>query len=188
MADIDFPTLPPAVPRPCNDCPWRRNAAPGWLGPYSAEEWIRLAHTETPIACHQTIKPGFKADMHGGWDDPGLRQCMGVAIYRHHAMKRMMNPTDAYFEAKENRERVFDDILGRDFIGYHNREDREGPETAYEQGLRGDARGGVEDPPSLGRRTLRERAVHRVPVPRGDGPGATRAPRHDQTRPATIDR
>ena len=48
-------TLPEATQRPCNECPWRRESAPGWLGPFDADDWLMLAHSDLPIACHQTI-------------------------------------------------------------------------------------------------------------------------------------
>ncbi len=61
----------------CNECPWRRVALPGFLGPFSAREWIEKAHSQydQPIECHKTIT-GDR------WDDKPLRQCLGAAIYR----------------------------------------------------------------------------------------------------------
>jgi hypothetical protein len=52
---------PPAVPEPCNDCPWRRNATPGWLGPHTAEEWIKQAHSDTP---NRNSNPNPKLDVY----------------------------------------------------------------------------------------------------------------------------
>jgi hypothetical protein len=98
------------------------------LGPHTAEEWIKMAHTEAPIACHQTIPRGED----GQWDDPKLRQCMGAAIYRLHAVKYMRNPSDAQRTAVADREHVFSDILGRDFIAYHRREGGSSYQAALE--------------------------------------------------------
>lgn len=77
---------PEATPKPCNDCPWRREALPGWLGPYDADGWIEAAHGEVPIACHETIPSG------GGWGKK-TKQCRGVAMYRANVCKSPMNPT-----------------------------------------------------------------------------------------------
>lgn len=78
--------LPPMTARPCVECPWRRESAAGWLGPMDCDEWIFLAHSDEPIACHLTL------DEDHGWDDPGVRQCRGAAIYRANVGKMSRDP------------------------------------------------------------------------------------------------
>jgi hypothetical protein len=56
---------------PCSDCPWSREALPGWLGGLSADEWIQEAHDEAVIDCH-TLRGA---------------QCAGAAIYRTNVAK-----------------------------------------------------------------------------------------------------
>lgn len=68
--------LPEATKKPCNECPWRRNAEPGFLGPHGVEEWLLFAHSGGPIGCHKTIRED------DDWSQPGLRQCAGAAIFR----------------------------------------------------------------------------------------------------------
>jgi hypothetical protein len=115
--------LPPAVPRPCSDCPWRRNAIRGWLGPTSAEGWIEMAHGEQPIACHQTIPAGMDDEERTPeekWTEThGLRQCAGAAIFRRNVAKRPHNPTDAANSVERDTEHVFgwDD----EFLAHHKR-------------------------------------------------------------------
>ncbi len=57
--------------KPCGDCPFARTAVRGWLGPYTAEQWIRLIHGEGKVECHTRIGP----------------QCAGAAIYRSNVCK-----------------------------------------------------------------------------------------------------
>lgn len=57
--------------KPCSDCPFARTAIPGWLGPYSAKQWVRLVHGEGKVECHTKIGP----------------QCAGSAIYRGNVCK-----------------------------------------------------------------------------------------------------
>jgi hypothetical protein len=57
--------------KPCSDCPFARTAVRGWLGPYTAEEWVRLIHGEGKVECHTLIGP----------------QCAGAAIYRGNVCK-----------------------------------------------------------------------------------------------------
>lgn len=113
--------LPPPVPQPCNDCPWRRNATPGWLGPFTAEEWCQTAHGEAPVACHKTIR--VTNDLgYGDWENPSMRQCMGMAIFRNNICKSPHNPTDAANLIEEgDKTQVFswDD----EFIAYHEGEE-----------------------------------------------------------------
>jgi hypothetical protein len=107
---IDWPELPPAVPKPCNDCPWRRNAAPGWLGPLTPEEWLQLAHSDQPIACHQTIQVE-------DWKDDATRQCKGAAIYRANVFKSPRNPNDAEHTTDPDPVSVFE--RDAEFVEHH---------------------------------------------------------------------
>lgn len=77
---------PPPVKEPCNDCPWRRAAKPGWLGPYEADLWLEIIHGESPIACHKTIPAG------SGWGE-NTQQCRGAAIFRANVCKSPRNPS-----------------------------------------------------------------------------------------------
>lgn len=87
----------------------------GWLGPFSAEEWLELAHGENPIACHQTI---HHADDNGegDWDDPGMRQCRGAAIFRANVCKRPRDPEVAHGPVDR------DSVFGRsdEFLAHHD--------------------------------------------------------------------
>ena len=71
--------LPEPTKKPCNECPWRRAAGPGFLGPHPADEWAAMAHSGGPIACHKTIK------VEEDWSQPNLRQCAGAATFRANA-------------------------------------------------------------------------------------------------------
>jgi hypothetical protein len=94
--------LPPAVPKPCNDCPWRKNATPAWLGPFSAQAWLEIAHSDTPIACHETIPTGQPSlgeanvqDPQDVWGGSSIRQCKGAALFRVNVCKSPRNRSDA---------------------------------------------------------------------------------------------
>jgi hypothetical protein len=78
-------TLPPACAKPCSECPWRRESAGGWLGPWTAEEWVTLANSDEPIACHTSI------EISDVWTAK-TRQCAGAAAYRKATGKLPRNP------------------------------------------------------------------------------------------------
>lgn len=100
------PELPPCVASPCSQCPWRKSAAPGYLGPYSPRQWLRIAHGESAIACHKTIK------VSGSWE--GTSQCAGAAAFRANVCK---NPRDPQVIAGPPREDVFQS--NEEFMRHH---------------------------------------------------------------------
>ena len=109
MSDQKFPD---AVPKPCVECPWRRDSTPGFIGPHTAEEWVRMAHSEIAIACHMTIQEE-------SWDAPGIRQCAGAGIFRANICKSPRNPEVVVLEA--DRETVFG--WNDEFVAHHTQED-----------------------------------------------------------------
>lgn len=58
--------------KPCSDCPFARDAIPGWLGGGTADDFIAYAHGEVIYDCH-----AFKG-----------AQCAGMAIYRANVCKK----------------------------------------------------------------------------------------------------
>lgn len=105
--------LPEATKEPCNECPWRKVAAPGYLGPHSAMEWIRTAMSETPIACHKTIEADPETGV-GDWNDGKMRQCRGAASFRANICKA---PRRSDVAAEPTSDAVFENPT--DFIDHH---------------------------------------------------------------------
>lgn len=99
--------LPPATAQPCKECPWRRGAAPGWLGPMKAEDWIDLAQSDMPVMCHRTIKESENYE--------GTFQCRGAAIFRANICKSPRRE-DAALGPVDN-DLVF--ATTREFLDYH---------------------------------------------------------------------
>ena len=106
---MDTQEFPEAVKEPCNECPWRRDASVGHLGPHTAREWTRMAHSETAIACHKTIEGD------DGWDGKKIRQCRGAAVFRANVCKTPRNPSVA--KGPENHEAVFSN--NEEFVNHH---------------------------------------------------------------------
>lgn len=104
--------LPPTTVRICNACPWRRESAPGWLGPFDAQTWLDIVNSDVPIACHQTI------EVEGEWEG-AIRQCAGAAQYRCNTHKSPRDPEVAVAD-EEDLVTVFG--RGTEFLMHHNRE------------------------------------------------------------------
>jgi hypothetical protein len=96
--------------RPCSDCPWARDALPGWLGSGTVEEWVAVAHGEAAADCH-ALK-GSDGEHH---------QCVGLAIYRANVAKLCRDPDAIRLPA--DREKVF--ASPREFIKHHQREEEQ---------------------------------------------------------------
>lgn len=79
---------------PCSDCPFRRDALPGWLGGGTVDEWVELAHGEGVSECHTLVGPGSEK-----------YHCAGLAIYRANVCKSPRDPLA--FRLPVNREIVF---------------------------------------------------------------------------------
>lgn len=71
--------------KPCNECPFRRTAPAGWLGPWNVEDLLRSLAT-TPFPCHRTI--------HGQEDmsDNTLQGCAGAAIFLNNKLEMSRHP------------------------------------------------------------------------------------------------
>ncbi len=85
---------------PCEDCPLRRNAIPGWLGEDDdPKAWVQMLHGDTRMMCHAHLGA----------------QCAGAAIYRRNVAKR---PPGDQLILSADREAVFSSPF--EFIEHHS--------------------------------------------------------------------
>lgn len=62
---------------PCRECPFRRSAAPGWLGGFTPDAFRQLADMDRKMPCHIHMK----ADGVDYENPGGAPQCAGRAIH-----------------------------------------------------------------------------------------------------------
>lgn len=62
--------------QPCSDCPFLRDAVPGWLGGDEPGAFVGLAHLNSEMQCHVLLGA----------------QCAGGAVYRANICKRVTLP------------------------------------------------------------------------------------------------
>ena len=93
-------SVPEQHTTPCGDCPWRRNSLNGWLGGYTKEEWITIAHSDSTIDCHTCDK-----------------QCAGIAIYRANVGKLPRDPQA--IRLPKDKENVFSSPM--QFLEHHSK-------------------------------------------------------------------
>ena len=68
--------------KPCNQCPFRRESAQGWLGPWVANELLAaLRLLQEPLICHKTITED-------DWDvvTENHQACAGAAIFENNSL------------------------------------------------------------------------------------------------------
>jgi hypothetical protein len=76
-----------------------------------ADEWVACAHSDEPIACHQTIVDD------DDWDAEGIKQCRGAAQYRANVCK---SPRDReVVVGPADREAIFSNPM--EFKAHHER-------------------------------------------------------------------
>lgn len=75
--------------KPCNECPWRRKALPGWLGGNDASVYADSVQSNQIPPCHKTQT--------GPGEGPHL--CTGALICSRNACIRPMFPDAAPKEA-----------------------------------------------------------------------------------------
>ena len=106
-----------AVPKPCNQCPFRRNSMRGYLGPWTGRvlDFLHDALSEGGFACHKTIK------VEGVWT-PDTRVCAGSLIFANKGAKHYRPGTEL---AKLQQEMPNDDNIMNivEFVQYHNRKE-----------------------------------------------------------------
>jgi len=106
----------PCGPKPCDDCPFRVNALPGWLGPWTAQGMQEHVLREGYFSCHKTIDS----------DGQPLKEttfCTGALLHlsRCCAVPRDLELRDAMARAVDLQEDGWEQgILAlQDFVPYH---------------------------------------------------------------------
>lgn len=61
---------------PCNECPYRKDSAKGWLGDNSVETYAEPITSDIEIPCHKTMN-----------SDRLMRYCAGLASVRVNSCK-----------------------------------------------------------------------------------------------------
>ena len=104
--------------QPCIECPFRRQSAPGWLGPWTAESLIdEVEHGA--FVCHKSIGDTRQVD------NDKLEYCAGAAIYLNNRLKLARDRTySAYQNAlKEASSEIKQSVFSNrdEFTEHHNR-------------------------------------------------------------------
>lgn len=75
-----------SLDKPCSECPFRKESAAGWLGPWEPRELLNsLAHT--PFPCHRALPPNAEQIPF-----EKLEGCIGAAIFLNRKIERSRNP------------------------------------------------------------------------------------------------
>lgn len=72
---------------PCRECPFRRRAAPGWLGGFTPAEFKHMADQELPMPCHLRARKLGAVEIYFK-SASDLPQCAGRAIHWANQIKQ----------------------------------------------------------------------------------------------------
>lgn len=110
----------------CGECPFRADAAPGWLGPWSAEEIEEIVLTDQNFICHTDIdrmkEDGIDIDDPLEKDiamDLG-QHCVGAMRYMNQHFKLSRDKKKAEAQQRLKAQQDQDVIPARKFVEYHN--------------------------------------------------------------------
>ena len=101
-----------AMARPCAECPWRRQSAPGWLGSNTATGFLQLSDAGVHLPCDLTVD--YEKE---NWRDEAdvSPQCAGHAIFLANRCKLPRNPEQKVLPA--DRDLVFS--WPHEFVAHH---------------------------------------------------------------------
>ncbi len=102
--------------KPCDECPWRRKHAAGWLGGYKPEEYTQQIQFDgPPVPCHKTIKQGKEA----------TSICYGSLVFMKNNCKSVRHeeyPPDVLKAVEKDIENVFQ--WSQEFLDHHKDPDK----------------------------------------------------------------
>lgn len=103
---------------PCRECPFRRKALKGWLGPDSPREVWAKVHSDSPAGypCHMDVAKASDEDL---TDPDSVEQCVGALV---HAKKTCKQYSDKWRQAASDALAAIvpaKGILGIEFMEHH---------------------------------------------------------------------
>ena len=100
--------------KPCGECPFRRKAAPGYVGNDTPEHFIEVTLSDVPMPCHMTV------DYEGEWELQvfmgDAEACAGARIFYANLCKRSRDPDTVPLPA--DRSAVF--ASKAEFLAHHS--------------------------------------------------------------------
>lgn len=105
----------PCAPKPCKECPFRKTAARGWLGPWPDPGTLHrhIVH-EHDFACHMTT-----GDDDGDELPEGARRCTGAIMYATKSAKLFVDPI---LKVEQVKNQPTDEIMDLfEFVQHHRR-------------------------------------------------------------------
>lgn len=101
--------------RPCGECPFRREAMPGWLGAATPESFVIEISMERPLPCHSSIDYE-RRDWKQQWEAQRIGMiCAGSLIFTANMAKL---PRDRAFPRMANDHKLVFSTPAQ-FITYH---------------------------------------------------------------------
>lgn len=104
------------IKSPCVECPFRKTATPGWLGPDSAKDVIAQVHSEAGYGCHMNLEG--RGDEEGMVPRDEVEQCAGAILHANLTHKSYRSEEMRDHQAALSKCKV--KVMGWEFLTYHD--------------------------------------------------------------------
>lgn len=105
-----------ACKKMCNQCPWRKNSAEGWLGAASPQDFVLAIQQSGKLPCHSSVD--YESD---DWkskiEDDEILHCAGAILAAKKMCKIPLNSEHANLIAKAQRDE--NHMNHHEFIEHH---------------------------------------------------------------------
>jgi len=105
----------------CDECPFRKAALPGWLGPHSIEDIEKVVHSEEPFICHEEIEELSVRGLESEEIEQEGQHCVGMLRYRNAMCKRSRDEETAQAQMELKTVPDQDLIPPRKFREHHEK-------------------------------------------------------------------
>lgn len=79
----------------CKECPFRAKSAPGWLGPWTIEDFEQMMRADTNFICHMDAEQMFQIPIPDDQQDTRGSHCVGMLRYFAASGKLPRDPVKA---------------------------------------------------------------------------------------------
>lgn len=96
---------------PCDECPFRKNSIPGWLGAETAESTFHHVTNEGDFACHKTRSKPLSL----------MSRCKGSLLFLKKACKSPKYNEELKVALKKEKGDTSNILLVNEFFNHHNK-------------------------------------------------------------------
>ena len=103
----------------CAECPFRKKSAPGWLGPWSVDEFEQIINSDSQFVCHDVINKMSDDNVPTSIIEDVGQHCVGLLRYRNSLCRLSRDPEVAEVQRELRSVQDEEIIPAREFRTHH---------------------------------------------------------------------